>query len=167
MKLGFFNLTKILLVCIFVMSMTGDTQQPDKQIKVGEITNEIKMGPFTGKRNMALGVRNILEEYLQEMDYELLPTSTNEIRVRLVFFDVKNIGTNIGIYHNDATITEIIAIGELVKDGKVVKKTIQKGQSKEVSVSTLIVADDGTFNQQTASIALKKVLGAIVGDLTK
>jgi hypothetical protein len=146
--------------------MTGDTPQ-DKQIKVGEITNEIKMGPFTGKRNMALGVKNILEEYLQEMDYDLSPTSTNEIRVRLVFFDVKNIGTNIGIYHNDAAITEIIAIGELVKDGKVVKKTIQKGQSKEVSVSTLIVADDGTFNQQTASIALKKVLGAIVGDLTK
>jgi hypothetical protein len=146
--------------------MTSDTSQ-EKQIKVGEITNEIKMGPFTGKRNLALGVKNILEEYLQEVNYELAPNAENEVRIRLVFFDVKNIGTNIGIYHNDATITEIIAIGELVKNGKVIKKTIQKGQSKEVSVSTLIVADDGTFNQQTASIALKKVLGAIVGDLTK
>lgn len=166
MKLGFLNLVKVLSICVFTM-FTGDVMSQDKQIKVGEVTNEIKMGPFTGKRNMALGVKNILEEYLQEADYELLPTADTEVRIKLVFFDVKNIGTNIGIYHNDATITEIIAIGELVKNGKVVKKTIQKGQSKEVSVSTLIVADDGTFNQQTASIALKKVLGAIVGDLTK
>ena len=58
-------------------------------------------------------------------------------------------------------------MGELKKNGKVIKKTIQKGQSKEVSVSTLIVADDGTFNQQTASIALKKVLEAIIKDLSK
>ena len=166
MKLGFLNLVKILSICVFTM-FTSDVMSQDKQIKVGEVTNEIKMGPFTGKRNMALGVKNILEEYLQEADYELSPTADTEVKIRLVFFDVKNIGTNIGIYHNDATITEIIAIGELVKNGKVVKKTIQKGQSKEVSVSTLIVADDGTFNQQTASIALKKVLGAIVGDLTK
>ena len=166
MKLGFFNFVKISILCIFTM-FTTDVLSQQTQIKVGEVTNEIKMGPFTGKRNLALGVKNILEEYLQEADYELLPTAETEIRIRLVFFDVKNIGSNIGIYHNDATITEIIAMGELVKNGKVVKKTIQKGQSKEVSVSTLIVADDGTFNQQTASIALKKVLGAIVGDLTK
>lgn len=166
MQLGLSSIVKVFTIGIFML-FTNDVLSQEKQIKVGEITNEIKMGPFTGKRNLALGVKNILEEYLQEADYELLPTSENEIKIRLVFFDVKNIGTNIGIYHNDATITEIIAMGELVKNGKVVKKTIQKGQSKEVSVSTLIVADDGTFNQQTASIALKKVLGAIVGDLTK
>lgn len=116
---------------------------------------------------MAMGVKNILEEYLQDMDYELNPSAEQEIRIRLVFFDVKNIGKSIGVYHNDVSLTEIIATGELVQNGKVVNKTIQKGQSKEVSVSTLVVADDGTFNQQTASIALKKVLEAIVKDLLK
>ena len=55
------------------------------------------MGPFTGKRNMALGVKNILEEYLQEANYELLPTADTEVKIKLVFFDVKNIGTNVGI----------------------------------------------------------------------
>jgi len=85
--------------------------------------------------------------------------------LRLVFFDVKNIGKNIGIYHNDVTLTEIIAIGELVVDGKVIKSTIQKGQSKTISTSTLVVADDGTFNQQTASIALKKVCVAVINKL--
>ena len=167
MKLGLLNIVKIFCLCIFVLFITFSDNTQTKPIKVGEITNEIKLGPFAGKRNLAVGVKNILEEYLQESGYELNPTAEEEIAVKLVFFDVKNIGKNIGIYHNDASITEIIAIGELKKNGKVIKKTIQKGQSKEVSVSTLIVADDGTFNQQTASIALKKVLEAIIKDLSK
>jgi len=165
MKLGLLNIIKIFCLCIFVLFLNSDNNT--KPIKIGEITNEIKLGPFAGKRNLAVGVKNILEEYLQEYGYELDPNAEEEISVKLIFFDVKNIGKNIGIYHNDASITEIIAMGELKKNGKVIKKTIQKGQSKEVSVSTLIVADDGTFNQQTASIALKKVLEAIIKDLSK
>jgi hypothetical protein len=165
MKLSLLNFVSTIFIAL--ISFTNLYSQDLKQIKVGEVSNEIKLGPFAGKRNMAMGVKNILEEYLQEMDYELNPNSEEEIRIRLVFFDVKNIGKSIGVYHNDVSLTEIIAQGELVKNGKVIGKTIQKGQSKEVSVSTLVVADDGTFNQQTASIALKKVLEAIVKDLLK
>jgi hypothetical protein len=165
MKLGVLNVVKIFCICIILL-LVGDSQQ-EKQIKIGAVTNEIKLGPFAGQRNMAVGVKNILEEYLQEMEYELSPTAEEEISIRLVFFDVKNIGTNVAVFHNSVSLTEIIAIGELKRNGKVIKKTIQKGQSKEVSTSTLVVADDGTFNQQTASIALKKVLEAIVKDLTK
>lgn len=165
MKLSLLNFVSTIFIVL--ISFTNLYSQDLKQIKVGEVSNEIKLGPFAGKRNMAMGVKNILEEYLQEMDYELNPNSEEEIRIRLVFFDVKNIGKSIGVYHNDVSLTEIIAQGELVKNGKVIGKTIQKGQSKEVSVSTLVVADDGTFNQQTASIALKKVLEAVVKDLLK
>jgi len=165
MKLSLLNFVSTIFIVL--ISFTNLYSQDLKQIKVGEVSKEIKLGPFAGKRNMAMGVKNILEEYLQEMDYELNPNSEEEIRIRLVFFDVKNIGKSIGVYHNDVSLTEIIAQGELVKNGKVIGKTIQKGQSKEVSVSTLVVADDGTFNQQTASIALKKVLEAIVKDLLK
>jgi hypothetical protein len=165
MKLSLLNFVSTIFVVL--ISFTNLYSQDLKQIKVGEVSNEIKLGPFAGKRNMAMGVKNILEEYLQDMDYELSPSAEEEIRIRLVFFDVKNIGKSIGLYHNDVSLTEIIAQGELVKNGKFVSKTIQKGQSKEVSVSTLVVADDGTFNQQTASIALKKVLEAIVRDLLK
>jgi hypothetical protein len=114
-----------------------------------------------------VGVKNILEELFQDLDYQLTPDAEDEITIRLVFFDVKNIGQNIGIYHNDVSLTEIIAIGELRRNGKVIRKTTQKGQSKEISTSTLIVAEDGSFNQQTASIALKKVCENIVKDLTK
>lgn len=165
MKFGVLNLIKIFCICTILM-FVSDASEP-KQIKIGEITNEIRLGPFAGKRNMAVGVKNILEELLQNAEYELTPTAEEEITIRLVFFDVKNIGQNIGIYHKDESITEIIAIGELRKNGKVIRKSTQKGQSSEISTTTLIVAEDGSFNQQTASIALKKVCESIVKDLTK
>ena len=165
MKFGVLNLIKIFCICALLIFVSDSSEQ--KQIKIGEVTNEIRLGPFAGKRNMAVGVKNILEELLQNADYELTPTAEDEITIRLVFFDVKNIGKNIGIYHKDESIAEIIAIGELRRNGKVIKKTTQKGQSSEISTSTLIVAEDGSFNQQTASIALKKVCESIVKDLTK
>jgi hypothetical protein len=123
------------------------------------------MGKFAGNRNLTIGVRNILEELLLDLDYDLSDQATTQINVRLVFFDIKDIGTNIGIYHKDVALTQIIAIGELEKNGKVKKRTTQKGVSKTISTSTLMVADDGTFNQQTASIALKKLCQNIIDDL--
>jgi hypothetical protein len=125
------------------------------------------MGKFAGNRNLAVGVRNILEELLMDLDYDLSDQANQQINIRLVFFDIKDIGTNIGIFHKDVALTQIIAIGELEKNGKVKKRTTQKGQSKTISTSTLVVADDGTFNQQTASIALKRVCEAIIKDLLK
>lgn len=155
------------LVGIGMFLLLGVTQLTYSQdlIKVGEVTNEIKLGPFAGNRNMAVGVKNILEELLMDLDYDLSPNAETQINVRLVFFDIVNIGKNIGVYHNKVSATQIIAIGELQEGKKIKKKTTQKGVSKEISNSTLVVASDGSFNQQTASIALKKVLAQIVEDL--
>ena len=157
----------IKFVGISVFLLLGVTQITYSQdlIKVGEVTNEIRLGTFSGNRNMAVGVKNILEELLMDLDYDLSPDAEKQINIRLVFFDVTNIGKNIGVYHNKVSATQIIAIGELQEGSKVKKKTTQKGVSKEISNSTLVVASDGSFNQQTASIALKKVLAQIVEEL--
>ena len=97
------------------------------------------MGKFAGNRNLAVGVRNILEELLMDLDYDLSDQANQQINIRLVFFDIKDIGTNIGIFHKDVALTQIIAIGELEKNGKVKKRTTQKGQSKTISTSTLVL----------------------------
>ena len=165
MKLATLNVVKIFFICILLLLPIKEDQP--NLIKVGTITNEIRMGQFAGNRNLSMGVKNILEELLFDSDYDLSDEAKTQINIRLVFFDVKNIGKSIGVYHNDVSITQIIAIGELVVDGKVKKRTTQKGESKEISTSTLIVADDGTFNQQTASIALKRVCENIINDLLK
>ena len=158
---------KIVGMFLFLLLGLESVQAQDDLIKVGEITNEIRIGQFAGNRNLAFGVKNILEEILMDSDYSLSPTTENQINIKLVFFDIKNIGTNVAVFHKDVSITQIIAIGELQVKGKVKKKTTQKGESSEISTSTLVVADDGTFNQQTASIALKKVCVQIVEELLK
>ena len=169
MKIATLNVFKIFVLCILLLIPTGSNKElhndDDNLIKVGQVTNEIRMGKFAGNRNLTIGVRNILEELLLDLDYDLSDQASTQINVRLVFFDIKDIGTNFGILHKDVALTQIIAIGELEKNGKVKKRTTQKGTSKTISTSTLMVADDGTFNQQTASIALKKLCQNIIDDL--
>src|SRR6056300_1605876 len=153
---------------IFIFLIVGVTNTFSQNvIKVGDVTNENRLGPFAGNANLAMGVRNITEELLMDLDYDLSPYAETKINVRLVFFDITNIGKSIGVYHNKVSQTQIIAIGELQIGNKVKKRTTKKGVSKEISTSTLVVATDGQFNQQTASNALKKVLVEIVEDLLK
>ena len=157
---------KLFVVLLLLISNTIFSQD-FKEIKVGKITNEIKLGQLANSRNLEVGIRNIVEELLLDLDYDLNPNAEESINIRLVFFDIKNTGMNAAVFQKKVSKTEIIAIGELQKGTKVTKKTTQKGESSEISNSTLIVASDGSFNQQTASIALKKVLVQIVEDLLK
>lgn len=154
-----------LVIGTFLFLSLGVTNTFSQEIKIGEVTNEIRLGPFAGNANLAMGVRNILEELLMDSEYDLWDEADTQINIRLVFFDVKNIGKSIGIYHNKVSATQIIAIGELQEGKKVKKRVTKKGVSKEISNSTLVVASDGSFNQQTASNALKKVLIQIVEEL--
>lgn len=154
---------KILFVVIALLCSTTIFSQD--LIKVGEVTNEIRLGPFAGNANLSMGVTNIVEELLMDKDYDLSPNAETQVNIRLVFFDVINVGKNIGVYHNKVSATQIIAIGELQEGNKIKKKVTKKGVSKEISNSTLVVADDGSFNQQTASNALKKVLDEIIQEL--
>lgn len=156
-----------LSVILLFSTLKSSNPYQDNFISIGEITNEIRVGPFAGNPSMSYGVRNILEELLMDLDYDLSDTAERKINIRLVFFDVTNIGKSIGVYHNKVSQTQIIAIGELEINGKRKKRVTKKGVSKEISNSTLVVASDGQFNQQTASNALKKVLVEIVEDLLK
>jgi len=169
LKYATLNVFKIFVLCILVLLPSGSEKEiyenDQNLIKVGEVTNEIRMGKFAGNRNLTIGVRNILEELLLDLDYDLSDQASTQVNVRLVFFDIKNIGTSVAVFHKDVSLTQIIAIGELEVNGKVKKRTTQKGQSKTISTSTLVVAEDGTFNQQTASIALKKLCEQIIKDL--
>jgi hypothetical protein len=160
----------ILSLILFTVSLNflfGYNLNKPQPIKVGQITNEIKVGSMIGNRNLEFGIKNILEELLLDMDYDLSNDAELSVNLRLVFFDVINVGKSIGVYHKGVATTRIIAIGELVRGGNVIKKTQQKGESTEISTSTLIIAEDGSLNQQTASIALKKLCELIIIDLLK
>jgi hypothetical protein len=160
----------ILSLILFTVSLNflfGYNLNKPQPIKVGQITNEIKVGSMIGNRNLEFGIKNILEELLLDMEYDLSNDAELSVNVRLVFFDVINVGKSFGVYHKGVATTRIIAIGELVRGGNIIKKTQQKGESTEISTSTLIIAEDGSLNQQTASIALKKLCELIIIDLLK
>ena len=155
----------ILLLLLSFILISANPLTTQKIISIGTVTNEIRMGPIAGNKSITHGVRSILDELLMELDYDLSDTSLKKINVKLVFFDIKNIGRSIGFYHKDVSLTQIIAIGELQIGTKITKRTVKKGTSRQISTSTLVIASDGTFNQQTANIALKKVLAKIVEEL--
>ena len=162
-------INKFVLVVIFLFMGVSTQAQNDfyetKEIAICEVTNEIRMGKFAGNRNLTVGIKNILEEIILELDYDLYDGASQRINVRLVFFDIKNMGTSIAVFRKGVALTQIAAIGELIEDGKVIKVSKQAGTSKQISQSTLIIAADGRFNQQTASIALKRVCEKIIKDL--
>jgi hypothetical protein len=71
----------------------------------------------------------------------------------------------LALYSNNESVTEIIAKGKLIVDGKEVKSVVSKGQAKEVSTSTLIIDKGGKFSQTNVSSALKKVCEQIIDKL--
>ena len=109
MKIGL-KFTTILLVVFFALTTTSLKAQTElPQISVGEVANDIKLGSLAGNKNLAFGVKNIIEESLMDLGYPLVKDSKLKIKVRLLFFDVTNVGTNISVFHKGVATTQIIA----------------------------------------------------------
>ena len=150
----------LLLIATLIQSVSFS-----QDIKIGPINNKIEIGPLSGNRDLAFGVKNILEEVLQEKGYDLLSNSKNALEIDILYFDVKSTNMQLALYANNASVTEIIAKGKLLVDGKEVKSIVSKGQAKEVSTSTLVIDKGGKFSQTNVSSALKKVCEQIIEKL--
>ena len=134
-------------------------------IQIGEVENYIKLGPFAGNRDLAFGVQNILEEVIQDKGYDLSPKSTTEIKVELLYFDVKKTNVQLAVYAKNTEATEIIAKAYLIVDGKKKKPVVAKGVAKSISTATLIIDQGGKFSQTDVSTALKKVCVELIEKL--
>ncbi len=49
--------------------------EADEHIWVESVTNNVKIGKLAGNRNLEFGVKNVLEEYLQDKGYDLTPSA--------------------------------------------------------------------------------------------
>ncbi len=137
----------------------------EDHIWVESVTNNVKIGKLAGNRNLEFGVKNVLEEYLQEKGYDLSPSSTQKLQVQIVFLDVLSTKKNISVFHSNEEEVVIRLRGLLYKDGKKVKDIIVEESSSEISMSTLIVDQGGKFNQTSLSNALKKGCDKLVTKL--
>ena len=125
-------------------------------IWVESVTNEVKIGKLAGNRKLEFGVKNILEEYLQERGLDLATDATQRLKVSIIYLDVLTTKKNISIFHSGEEEVVIRLKGTLYKDGKKDKEVIVEESSSEISMSTLIIDEGGKFNQTSLSNALKK-----------
>jgi len=137
----------------------------EDHIWVESVTNEVKIGKLAGNRKLEFGVKNILEEYLQERGLDLATDATQRLKVSIIYLDVLTTKKNISIFHTGEEEVVIRLRGTLYKDGKKDKEVIVEESSSEISMSTLIVDEGGKFNQTSLSNALKKASDKLITKL--
>lgn len=127
-----------------------------KEIWVESVSNKIQIGNLAGNRNLEFGVKNVVEEFLQEKDFELNPDSRDKVVIDIVYLDVLKTKSNLSVFHKDKESVVIRLKGILKHEGKKIKEVVVEEESSEISMSTLAVDNGGNFNQQSLSNALKK-----------
>ena len=139
--------------------------EADEHIWVESVTNNVKIGKLAGNRNLEFGVKNVLEEYLQDKGYDLTPSAPNKLQVQIVYLDVLTTKKNVSVFHKNEEEVVMRMKGILYKDGKKEKEVMVEESSSEISMSTLIVDQGGKFNQTSLSNALKKAADKLVTKL--
>jgi hypothetical protein len=137
----------------------------DKQVTVESVTNEVKIGKLAGNRRLEFGIKNILEEYLQDKGYNLSSVAPNKLSVQIIFLDVLTTKKNISVFHSGEEEVVIRLRGVLKSEGKKDKVVIVEESSSEISMSTLIIGEGGGFNQTSLSNALKKASDKLITKL--
>jgi hypothetical protein len=137
----------------------------EDHIWVEGVENQVKIGKLAGNRNLAFGVKNILEEFLQEKGYDLNENAQYKLKVNIVYLDVLTTKTNISVFHKGEEEVVVRLQGILYKDGKKEKEVVVEESSSEISMSTLIVDQGGKFNQTSLSNALKKASDKLITKL--
>ena len=137
----------------------------EEHIWVESVENQVKIGKLAGNRNLAFGVKNILEEYVQEKGYDLSQSAQYKLKVNIVYLDVLTTKTNISVFHKGEEEVVVRLQGILYKEGKKEKEVVVEESSSEISMSTLIVDEGGKFNQTSLSNALKKASDKLITKL--
>jgi hypothetical protein len=153
------------LLYLFFALLLSMNLYGQEAVRIENVTNNIVLGPFANNRDLAFGVKNLLEEVIQDKGFDLDNTSLKSIRVELLYFDVLKNNVQLGAFGKNTSITTIIAKAYLIENGKVIKTTEAKGQAKDISTATLIIDQGGKFSQAGVSTALKKVCEQLIDNL--
>jgi uncharacterized lipoprotein YajG len=150
---------------LFLLSFLFGISVMAQEVQIGDVKNEIIIGDLAGNRDLAFGVKNVLEEVIQDAGYDLNPNSPLEITVDLLFFDVKKNNVQLAVYSKNTEVYTIIARATLLKNGKKKKIVTAKGQAKSISTATLVVDQGGKFSQANVSTAIKKLCEQLITKL--
>lgn len=171
-NLPFFNMRLFNLIVVFFLCVSFVTPAYvlvdnliHNEITVLPVENKVVVGKMAGNRELEFGVQNILEELLSEKGLDLTHNSDMQLKVQIIYFDVLKTQSNLSVFHSDKESVVIRMKGEIIKNGKVLKKVIAEESAEEVSMSTLLVDTKGKFNQTSLSTALKKTCNTLINKL--
>jgi hypothetical protein len=158
-----------IFVTLLLLFSTLFSYSQDKKVCISSIENKIQIGQMLGNRNLTFGFKNILLEYLQDREFQLVDScnlSENKLQIELIFFDVLNTKTGFSVIHkeNDETVLRVRA-KLLDSKGKKIKETIVTEKSSEISMSSLIISEGGKINQQSISNVIKKSCETLIKNL--
>ena len=149
---------KTLFTAILISLYSIVAAQP-VTVYVGTVTNKVKMGPLTGNKNLAFGVKNVAEEAILDKGHDLNnDSSAFRLDLEIIYFDIQQTSTGVSVFHKTENETIIRIKGILYTNEKKPKEYIATGKSSEISTSTMIVDEGGGFNQASARSALKKTI---------
>jgi hypothetical protein len=154
------------MLLFLMLSVSAKSQT---SLHLDSVENKIKIGKMASNRNLAFGIRNILEEYLQEKDINLTDKANHSLKVEIIFLDVLTTSGNLSVFHKSEAKVIIRLKGFIINktNNQIVKSTVAEESASEISMSTLVVDTGGKFNQQNLSIAIKKCCEKLVTTLMK
>lgn len=139
--------------------------QTPPSVAIGNVTNKVKIGAIAGNRKLEFGVKNVLEEIIQDKNIDIDHASDRILDVDIVYLDVLKTESSFSVIHNNKESVVIRLYGTVKKDGKIIKKALVEESAEETSMSTLLIDEGGKFNQQNLSTALKKACNSLVNKL--
>lgn len=156
---------KLFLTFVLIVLCNLLEAQP-VSVYVGSVTNKVKIGSLTGNKNLAFGVKNIVEEAILDKGYDLNNNSSaSKLDLEIIYFDIQQTATGISVFHKTENETIIRIKGILYVNGKKPKEYVAIGKSSEISTSTMIIDEGGGFNQASARSALKKTIINLIENL--
>ena len=87
-----------------VMLASFTQQESPKKVFIQSIENKIEIGELSNNRNLTFGVKNILLENLQEMNYDVTDSIKDAdyvIKVELLYFDIIQTNSGVSVFHKD------------------------------------------------------------------
>lgn len=156
---------RTILTAILISLYSFLSAQPTT-VYVGKVTNKVQMGPLTGNKNLAFGVKNVAEEVILDKGHDLNnDSSAFRLDLEIIYFDIQQTSTGVSVFHKTENETIIRIKGILYTNDKKPKEYIATGKSSEISTSTMIVDEGGGFNQASARSALKKTIINVIEKL--
>jgi len=131
---------RLFFICIALITSTFSFAQ---EVKVGNVSNKIVMGPLKGSQELTFGVRYLTNQILQYEGYTVSDDAETVVDIEFLYFDVKKTSVQIAVMSRNKDKYQITVRAYLRKNGKTKKKATVTEYAVNKSKSAIIIDKGG------------------------